>query len=429
MSSRRQRACTICANSRRKCDRQLPECQRCLNRDVSCVYPQPRRRRDHPAAHRQQIEQSGASQNLTGVSIARNSFDLETWGELEPPPFSNITSSELEVLPSSPVLVASSFSPLLRYVFGEDSVPSDSTRPWFVKNETWAVGPVVKERECVLDTSTERDFRSFIRTVEEMLQSWVRNGHNGFIHRRLYENSMPTCIQDAFTSVATYMSRTAAVEDAILQIIEARSNTLASQNMPTTTDSRGILTQLAYVQSIFIFIFIRLFNGSVRARATAEQQLPLLRSWVHQMWETSKHCSGVETTLISHQTSGDGFEKQYADYLANWKLWILTESVRRTQLVVETTINVYEALSLGWTHCKGASMVTARKGLWEATCSITWFELSSKKSPLLLPSLNPGPVMSQYKADEVDDVLKLVWTIIVGSEKIQYWSNMETQPI
>lgn len=82
-----------------------------------------------------------------------------------------------------------------------------------------------------------------------------------------------------------------------------------------------------------------------------------------------------------------------------------------------------------WSHdkrlspSKDSAAVTARRGLWEAESAMEWLKLSSSKSPLLVPSLQPGPVISQYEADNFDEFSKIVWTVIVGSEEIRYWNE------
>jgi hypothetical protein len=57
------------------------------------------------------------------------------------------------------------------------------------------------------------------------------------------------------------------------------------------------------------------------------------------------------------------FDREYDTLLESWRLWILTDSVRRTHVVVGSIMNVYEAMAKGWAHCEGAAAVTARRGL------------------------------------------------------------------
>jgi hypothetical protein len=50
-----------------------------------------------------------------------------------------------------------------------------------------------------------------------------------------------------------------------------------------------------------------------------------------------------------------------------------------------------------------------------------WYELSCAKSPLLVPALQPGDYIAGYAADEFDGFVKLIWTFIVGADKVQCW--------
>ncbi|KAH8891522.1 putative aldo/keto reductase [Thozetella sp. PMI_491] len=306
----------------------------------------------------------------------------------------------------------------------ESSDTRDTPPPWFLQDETWVIQRVAKDADCVVDI--EFELRSFVNSVDSLLRQWIKHGHNGFIHRRLYEKGMPACIQDAFTTLATYISRTSAVEEAVLQIADDRSTSLIRQRTPTAIGAQGILAQLARVQALFIYEFIQLFDGSIRVRASAEKQLPILRKWVVQMWEMVKDYRGEEGSLVHDKCAANEFEKEYDTYSDLWRKWILTESVRRTHMVVESTINVYEAMTKGWAECAGAAMVTARRGLWEADSALEWFGLSCERSPLLVPSLQPGPVLSQYEAEEFDDLVKMVWAIIVGSDRMQYWRERKS---
>lgn len=113
------------------------------------------------------------------------------------------------------------------------------------------------------------------------------------------------------------------------------------------------------------------------------------------MRQTAKDYCGEEG---SPEKGADiDFDREYDTLLESWRLWILTDSVRRTHVVVESIINVYEAMTKGWAQCEGAAAVAARCGLWEAECAMERFELSSSKSPLLVPSLQPGPVTRHMK--------------------------------
>ncbi|KAK5271970.1 hypothetical protein LTR40_013977, partial [Exophiala xenobiotica] len=139
---------------------------------------------------------------------------------------------------------------------------------------------------------------------------------------------MPTCLQDAFTTLAAYNGRTPAVTETVLQIAEERSSALVRQNSPTASGAEGIRAHLARVQALFVYEFIRLFDGSVRVRASAEQQLPTLRRWVIQMWEAVRQYRGEDRSLGHYpsQWTITEFDREYDTASEMWQLWLLTES-------------------------------------------------------------------------------------------------------
>ncbi|KAI0849667.1 putative aldo/keto reductase [Daldinia vernicosa] len=265
-----------------------------------------------------------------------------------------------------------------------------------------------------------------------MLHFWVRNGYNSFIHRRLYDKGMPMCLQDAFTTLATYVSRTPAIKETILQIAEWRSAALASQGPCAAGGAQGIRAQLARIHALFAYQFILLFDGSVRSRAHAEKQQPTLRQWVVQICQAAKRYRGedifAQNNYPPHGTVSK-FDREYDASSKMWQLWILIESVRRSQLIIDTISNIYDVMTKGWADCAGAVMFTARGGLWEADSAVKWVELSSGEEPLLVPSLQPGPLISQHNADEFDDLIKVIWTCIIGRDKMKCWIDKSIQAL
>lgn len=414
---RRQKACIACADSKRRCDKKLPECQRCLDRDIECAYPQPRRRRRISITRDAEAAEVPTLQNCVDASTLGNSLDFGNWGAIETTNL-GITLSDVIIPYVPPLSVPVPSASSQEAVLEGDSI-ANMPCPWFLQDETWVMKHCNEEPACVTFLTLE----PFILRVREMLECWVKNGYNGFIHRRLYEKGMPTCLQDAFTTLAAYTSRTAAVKETILQIAEDRSSTLVHQDPLTAGGAQGILMQLARVQSLFVYGFIRLFDGSVRVRASAEQQLPTLRQWVIRMWETVKQYRGEDFTLghPQFQWTASEFDRQYDAASDMWQIWILTESVRRSHLIIDAVSNIYQTMTKGWAECAGAVMFTARRGLWEAESAMKWFELSCAQSPLLVPSLQPGPLISQYTPEAFDDFAKMYWTFIVGQDKIQCW--------
>jgi hypothetical protein len=411
----RQKACIPCATSKRKCDKQLPECRRCIDRDVDCAYPQPRRRRRDTAARKPRAVPDVGFPDIADGNVHAGDFGLEDW-----PPDNDLNATIpglIDIHGSGFVARAADASTTDPEIGYTDL--TDVSCPWFLRGETWVLAQNNEEPGCV----TNVELQPFIEAVNEMLQSWVKAGHNHFVHRRLYETGMPRCLQHAFITLAAYLGRTPAMKETILQIAEDHASDLVLESLPAKSEASVIRNQLAHVQALFIYTFIRLFDGSIRLRASAETQLPILRQWLAQLYKTTKNYRG-EDRLLGHGPVPwlpNHFDMEYNATSELWKLWILTESVRRTHLVAGTVANMYEIMVKGWVECSGAVMFTARNGLWDADSVMKWYELSCAKSPLLVPALQPGSYIAGYAADEFDEFVKLIWTFIVGADKVQCW--------
>lgn len=495
-----RKCCIPCANSKRKCDKK-PECSRCIDRDIECTYPlpkRPRRRRissfgnDHgvvengiPAVSSQPLPTlmtgSGlgneVNANSTDIYFANRWESMETISsgfdlslpELESFPYIPMglpptTTATLDSLPALPAQSTSSWN--FEQLQDTAIVNPPRPRPWFLQTDTWALRHC---SETVTQCSALLELEPFISGVEDMLRTWVQEGHNNFIHRQLYAQGMPPCLQDAFTTLATYESRTPAIKNTILQIAEDRAARLVSQQENPNNASDGsvgtggvaqeIRIQLARVQALLVYESIRLFDGEIRVRASAEKQIPTMRRWVTTLRETTKRYGGddlplnidsniniddddhddntitnnAHITQTQQQRNPHETHPHKQDYTTQthlWHAWLLAESVRRTHLIVDAVCNIYQTLTQGWAECGGAVMFTARAGLWDARSASAWCRLVHDvrvrmrgRNPLLLAhSLDPGALVDEgYAVGEFDAFARVYWGFILGRERMEWW--------
>lgn len=415
----RQKACLSCTKLKRQCDKQLPECQRCIDRDVGCEYPERKRRRkdDSDRDRLSQIESWGQVDSqlldLPGV-VAWDTPDVD--GIFGP--------GGEEILPSILNPQRHHYSLGASNMTHNEGFLLHPTTPFFLRSETWTKRSGSEAPICM----TFAELKPLVDAVKQMLHTWIVKGHNSFIHPRLYERSLPTCLQDAFTTLAAYEARTPAVTDTILQIAQDRSAALASRPTPLVMDREDILEELAHVQALFIHEFIQLWDGAIAPRAHAESLIPTLRLWMATLWQTVKEYRAHDLLLSVKATDESccEFSKDFTTQSNLWHLWILTESIRRTDILVTTVINTYEIMTKGWAECSGTNMLTARAGLWQAESALDWCEFVEHKSPLLVPSFEPKQLMEQFKAEECDDFVKMFWGFIVGKERVEWWGKKKT---
>ncbi|KAI1308078.1 hypothetical protein F5Y03DRAFT_393682 [Xylaria venustula] len=397
----RRRACFACADVKRACDRKLPECQRCLDRDVDCVYPTSKR-------HQPVLPRAGQVDNLLLGNILDSELVMENWGALGTSG-SNISVPEL-IFPSLPM--SRTEEP------GGGLFEVDTPYPWFLESDTWTI-----EHKDPEPSGESANPDEFIERIMGMLRSWVETGHSGFIHRRLYRNGLPRCLQDAYTVLSSYINSTAIMKTMTLEIAHERSTALAAEEVvPLDDRAETILAHLARTQAMFIYQCIELFDGSIRHRALAERQISILQLWTMQMWDVITKSRDEQNpyrkTLQRLQSETDTSRKLSVEM---WQSWILAESARRTFVVVSFTTSVFLTLRDGWADCCGGVMLTARRGLWDEQSATKWFEMCCDKPPLLVSSLRPERYLPDLPAAEVDGFVTTIWTLLVGSEAVRNW--------
>lgn len=184
---------------------------------------------------------------------------------------------------------------------------------------------------------------------------FARSRRTSFIHHRLYDVYLPEAIQDAFTVSASYYTKTAATEDTILRIVEAKTATLIRQNHQENT----LEELLAAVQALLIFHIIQLFDGDVRQRSIAERNMDTLRAWTMQLQVRAGELGPTPT----------------------WQEWILAESIRRTIIISILIEGLYSVLKVG--HCtivRALSVLpfTSGAALWNLTTDASWLAQSHR---------------------------------------------------
>ncbi|KAJ6784515.1 hypothetical protein PWT90_09051 [Aphanocladium album] len=126
---------------------------------------------------------------------------------------------------------------------------------------------------------------------------------------------------------------------------------------------------LARVQALFVFQFIRLFGSDIRHRSRAEASIATLLRMNSKIWESAHTEAYLETSLgcdglFSQSLSfGGSFHSTTDPISQQWRNWLLAESVRRTCLMVNYTMAIYLTLRDGHGSCSGGVAFTAREGL------------------------------------------------------------------
>jgi hypothetical protein len=234
----RQKSCVACAEGKRRCNRQSPQCSRCLGRGVPCVYTKGLSTLQGP--------------DETGLSpfdprFSENSSDISSFSPL-------IESPLYDCLDNNPWLT---ISPSLSTF---PSMELDTSYPEIAFLDRWSISQL------------ERNIKSYPRM-------FARFQETPFIHPRLYETHLPDAIQDAFTVSAAYFTKSPETEDMISRILESKTAHLVQQHF----ESSSLEEHLAAVQALVLLHIIQIFDGNIRQRSIAEQNFHTLQSWTIQL--------------------------------------------------------------------------------------------------------------------------------------------------
>ncbi|KAF1955666.1 hypothetical protein CC80DRAFT_535754 [Byssothecium circinans] len=379
------RSCSRCYEAKRKCDQMSPSCRLCRRKGLACVYP----------------------------SRRPSSFvPIETIDPYSLPPSTNLPdlqtmSNELSVAGISPELSLDFANPT------DLLLTNDARAAWFTAPEAF----IVDHSPMPLPPNFKiQDLKEFVRLIESWLTIWVTTGSNAFIHAHLYGNSFPSCLQIAFATYSAYINRTPTASEIILRSVNDQATALVSE-LDQIHGSKDLVKDLAYIHALFAYQMIGLFDGDIRSRHLAESRAPVLAELLDR---TLKNASAT----LKQEMSMDGPTFSLAHLLAPtellWRSWIISESLRRTWLVIQGISASYDGLKQGWAPCNGDVMFTTREGLWSADSASVWAKMSNDEDVRFVGRTH-AECLFTVAPEETDEFAKFMLENIFGKERSSNW--------
>ncbi|KAI8672990.1 Zn(2)-C6 fungal-type domain-containing protein [Fusarium sp. Ph1] len=404
----KQTSCFACVETKRRCDKKLPSCSRCLDRDMVCTYPRVPPRRQGPQSDPAHIETT-PDVGFSGV-WAPIDFD----GDED-------SSSQVGLVPDSALLDSALAASLFCPSFNLLPTPSSSamvdppvsvqlTRrfgdlDWFLQPQAWTVAFHYQPTDAIPPASV---FSNFIRGLQDWLSRFVRNGHNPFIHRHLYsESGYPQCIQDAYSAIAISNAATAENENIVGAISSTHISNLLNSDSASSSISFNTLSardHLARTQALLIHILLALFSSSIQRRARAESLMSTLHAWNTQLWESINQDTTFAPLLQNITPAYGGTHIGEVDPVpALYRVFVLSSpSVEPGYFAISPQVS---------TTVSEANSPRAR---WEAVARHT--------DPLFIYSLH-GPSLLErgVGAAQVDEFARHLFTVMWGMEKVESW--------
>lgn len=419
-SKPRQNACRACTRAKRACDRRIPQCGRCGDRGLQCQYFPRSRRSDRPVslAPRPQaaiLDQLYLSNPPVGAGhervIGNGPLALAAPAELsQSQPALNVFQHRLQSQ-----LLASAISP----------PHADPDLSWFLAQDSWNI----ESTFIPSPADSTFIFRGSRKAMRNWLKDWAKRGHNIFIHKNLYQSELPLCLEDAYTALTAYLAKTEETEDMVLRIIENRAASLHQQQslMLEGFERLDLMSHLSRTQALLIYTLIRLVDGSPRQRALGEASFSTLDQWCQEMRDAAlTEAPRLYETLGQLRSSDVGAGSGRAEF-AVWQAWILSESMRRTWMLVSGTFYVYHDKTNGWPGCSGFLMFTTRQGLWEAPNAWRWVQQVREQNPLFQQSVNLPGLMEDTSPAEIDSFTNQLLSILLSPEDMTRWATRTAQ--
>ncbi|KAJ9653013.1 hypothetical protein H2198_007760 [Neophaeococcomyces mojaviensis] len=379
------RSCHACSKAKRRCDKDMPTCQRCSDRGLECQYPPPKRSCFIPRGYLDSSQRE-----------AFNQLTESTANEVDP--FTIVTTDAV----NAPFDIACHPD-----IF--------SSANWFLSPETWALERDSRQLSPVFPVS---EVKGLIHLFQHWCDQWVTTGSNPFIHNHLYRNRFPSCVRMAYTTLSSYTHRNSANTETVLRIVNEQASELVMTDAILSIDglrTLDCLEQLAQVHALFVYQIIGLFDGDIRSRHLAETRVPIFVQWLRQL---VVYASG-NLGMLFQITSCEKSSPTVIEHL--WHAWVLSETIRRTWSVGMALYAVYTGLKTGWTPCPGGMMFTSRQGLWDARTATTWHQICSDSDVRFMQRFDTERLFHEAAPDEVDDFGKMILEITFGKDRIKEW--------
>lgn len=299
-------------------------------------------------------------------------------------------------------------------------MPSMSiTKPdWFLAPETWKISHEVGTSASVgIGKAT---LKKYLADVQSWFELWVTTGSCPFIHTHLYSANFPACVQVAYATLASYIYRTPANEDKILQIVEDRSNDLLQEDGEQDID---LFAQLARLHALMVYQIIGLLDGDIRSRYVAEGHMAVQKSWASKLLHSAAR--GLSSTRPDAMDIVDRLSGPltYSQSQQQWYLWILSESIRRAWLVALSVSSVFTALQQRGAICPGGIMYTNRSGLWNATSAPEWENLCLEKNVACLQRFGCPSVFDYAAPADIDEFGTTLLDMNPHRELLEKWKE------
>ncbi|KAK2039880.1 hypothetical protein LZ31DRAFT_530877 [Colletotrichum somersetense] len=404
----RRKTCLACAKAKRRCDHGQAACLRCSRRKIDCVYPTPRisrpKRQTAPKLVETPAPQEGPERS-TETPAACPDNSLLPWQQdagllqLSTDDFDCIglfTDFHDFLAPDVLLDGTSSFSSLI-----------SSPEQMLVPSQDFASDGLFEEMIA-------SRLQYALDEMKKVPSSTVLENQAPWSHPYLYRAHMPREMQDAQACCALYIAKNRSNSRFVLRTIQARAHELLSS--PTPRDRLGMLARL---QAALLYQIIRLFDGDISLRASAQQALPALEGAMLALVPFVKWERGRPET-------GPAEDRSACPTKDAWQEWIFQESARRTMFFTSFLLAAHNVLigkvisGCQEDHFVGLSW-TLSAHLWKAPDVVAFAVAWGEKRHFVVTRESFSNVLEDAGADDVDAFGRILIVGGLGIDEARLW--------
>ncbi|KAI9171205.1 hypothetical protein HJFPF1_00686 [Paramyrothecium foliicola] len=244
-----------------------------------------------------------------------------------------------------------------------------------------------------------------VNRIKGFVTNMAEKNATPFLHRCLYQSSMPQCIVSCFATCVLYTNRTPSNAAMVMRSLYSSVTELLCVEA-----GRVILTpleKLARTHALFLYQVIRLFDGDVALRAAGERDLSIFRNWLGELCKIRENMGD-----LSRGDEAIASQNQPED----WQRWIFAESVRRTIVMAYSVLFLYEMMKdPGYTEPHGAWAYTHRwtlsRCLWEAETSIKFNRMWTEKPRFVITNFAFAEFLQHGNGEDVDEFAEILLSV------------------
>ncbi|KAH7344290.1 hypothetical protein BKA66DRAFT_478959 [Pyrenochaeta sp. MPI-SDFR-AT-0127] len=403
MSLSRQKSCTPCVRSKRKCGQEIPSCRRCIVRGIDCEYVGRSLNRLQRSARRNQVEEDAIvepSAELYAEGTPGN-WQLQQTCSAQPMTLLSPTTDDAFFnFPSHP------FNLNLPNIPDEELLRSGVIDDIVAQQNLGGIVPLPSD--AILQPRVE--FAA--KRLATIPRTFAEQGHTTFIHRVLFQDKASPALQDALSACALYCMKSEQNQTLVLRNVEHKTRKLIDCTNPLHASTTDLL---AATQALLLYQIIRLFDGDIRLRAQAEVDQSVLLVWVGYIRERNSAAMPSLLGLTDLQLVPKNSN-------ANWHQWLVKESIRRTAITAIMLDGTYSFLKVGHDTVPDYRLsFSAQTALWNTQSEVGWRRAYAEKEHLEIIVTRWDEVIAKAKPDDMEELGVLVMAMLWGIEATEDW--------